>query len=172
MARDNDIRPDTNPDPITGAPGAHPVGVGLGAAAGAIAAGALAGTLTAGPIGTAVGAALGAVVGGLGGKAAAESINPTAEETYWRESFAQQSFHREGSTYDDYATAYRLGIEAPSRHGDATFEAMEPELQSDYNALRGTSPIEWADARPATEAAWQRAKRINEAEQPPERQVL
>jgi ElaB/YqjD/DUF883 family membrane-anchored ribosome-binding protein len=71
--------PETNPDPITGAPGAHPVGVGLGAAAGGIAAGAAAGTFAAGPIGTVVGAAIGAVVGGLAGKGAAESVNPTKD---------------------------------------------------------------------------------------------
>ena len=71
-------RPETNPDPITGAPGAHPVGVGLGAAAGGLAAGAAAGTLAAGPIGTVVGAAVGALVGGLAGKGAAEAMNPDA----------------------------------------------------------------------------------------------
>ncbi len=79
MAIEKDEHPETNPDPITGAPGAHPVGVGLGAAAGGIAAGAAAGTLAAGPIGTVVGAAIGAVVGGLAGKGAAESMNPTQD---------------------------------------------------------------------------------------------
>jgi ElaB/YqjD/DUF883 family membrane-anchored ribosome-binding protein len=79
MAIEKTEHPETNPDPITGAPGAHPVGVGLGAAAGGIAAGAAAGTFAAGPIGTVVGAAIGAVVGGLAGKGAAESMNPTQD---------------------------------------------------------------------------------------------
>jgi phage tail tape-measure protein len=70
----------TNLDPITGAPGAHPVGVGLGAAAGGIAAGAAAGTVAAGPVGTVVGAAVGAIAGGLGGKAVAEHFDPTVAE--------------------------------------------------------------------------------------------
>src|SRR6478672_4189022 len=74
-------RLETNPDPITGAPGAHPIGVGLGAAAGGIAAAAAAGTLAGGPIGTVVGAAIGAVVGGLAGKGAAESMNPSVDDT-------------------------------------------------------------------------------------------
>lgn len=78
-------RPETNPDPITGAPGAHPVGVGLGAAAGGLAAGAAAGTLAAGPIGTVVGAAVGALVGGLAGKGAAEAMNPTQDPPAPRE---------------------------------------------------------------------------------------
>ena len=77
----------TNRDPITGASGAHPVGVGLGAAVGGIAAGAAAGTLAAGPIGTVVGAAAGAVAGGLGGKAVAEHFDPTVEGTELAQQF-------------------------------------------------------------------------------------
>jgi phage tail tape-measure protein len=72
---------DANRDPITGTPGAHPVGVGLGAAAGGMATGAAVGTV-AGPVGTAVGAAVGAIAGGLAGKGIAEKIDPTVEETY------------------------------------------------------------------------------------------
>src|SRR6476661_8335405 len=105
--------PESNPDPITGAPGAHPVGVGLGAAAGGIAAGAAAGTLAAGPIGTVVGAAIGAVVGGLAGKGAAESMNPTQD----------LPSHRE--------TDLRLGIGA--RTDD---RAGEPVAEQRYSAAR------------------------------------
>jgi phage tail tape-measure protein len=71
----------TNLDPITGTPGAHPVGVGLGAAVGGIAAGAAAGTVVAGPLGTVVGATVVAIVGGLGGKAVAEHFDPTLAGT-------------------------------------------------------------------------------------------
>ena len=71
--------PMPNRDPITGAPGAHPVGVGAGAAS-AGAAGAALGAAVGGPIGAVVGAAVGAVAGGLGGKAAAEAVNPTIED--------------------------------------------------------------------------------------------
>ncbi len=55
-----------HPDPITGEPGAHPVGVGVGAV-GAGAAGAAIGSIG-GPIGMLIGAAIGAVAGGLAGK--------------------------------------------------------------------------------------------------------
>jgi phage tail tape-measure protein len=81
MDHDTTRQAGTNLDPITGAPGAHPVGVGLGAAAGGIAAGAAAGTVAAGPVGTVVGAAVGAIAGGLGGKAVAEHFDPTVVET-------------------------------------------------------------------------------------------
>lgn len=69
-----------HPDPITGEPGAHPVGVGVGAL-GAGAAGAAIGSIG-GPIGMLIGAAIGAVAGGLAGKeVAATSEMPAAEET-------------------------------------------------------------------------------------------
>src|SRR5215207_7498638 len=96
---------DMNPDPITGAPGSHPVGVGVGAAGGG-ATGAAIGTAVGGPIGTAVGAVIGAVAGGLAGKGAAEAIDPTAEDAYWRENHQTQPFARNRS-YEEYSPAYR-----------------------------------------------------------------
>ena len=70
-----------NLDPISGEPGAHPIGTGLGAAAAGAATG-MAGGAVAGPAGAAIGAVIGAVAGGLGGKAIAESIDPTVEDAY------------------------------------------------------------------------------------------
>lgn len=72
----HDPAADNSPDPITGEPGAHPVGVGVGALT-AGAAGAAIGTIG-GPIGMLIGAAIGAVAGGLAGKeVAASSETPT-----------------------------------------------------------------------------------------------
>src|SRR5215212_2823731 len=104
---------DANRDPITEAPGAHPVGVGVGAA-GAGAAGALIGSV-AGPIGSAVGAVVGAVAGGLAGKGVAEAVNPTAEDAYWREQYRNRPYYDENTAYDEYAPAYRYGWESRGR---------------------------------------------------------
>ena len=98
-------------DPLSGAPGAHPVGVGIGAAAGGMAAGAAAGTV-AGPVGTLLGAAVGAVVGGLAGKGVAESIDPTVEDAYWRENYASRDYVAPGRTYADYGPAYGYALGA------------------------------------------------------------
>src|SRR6476620_10889027 len=143
-----------NRDPITGAPGAHPVGTGIGATAGALA-GAAAGSLG-GPIGTVVGLVAGAVAGGLGGKAAAEGVNPTMEEAYWRENYAKETYVDAGRPYDDYAPAYELGWSGRAQRG-ADFDAVEPALATEWESRRGASSLEWAQARPATRAAWDRA---------------
>lgn len=142
-----------NPDLITGAPGSHPIGTGLGAVAGGAAAGAAVGTV-AGPVGTIAGAAVGAVVGGLAGKGVAEAVNPTAEAAYWRKNHAGQPFAKNG-TFEDYDQAYKTGYEGYAQHGeDGSFEDRETELRREYEA---TNPkLAWNEARPASRAAWKR----------------
>lgn len=143
-----------NRDPITGAPGAHPVGTGVGATGGAIA-GAAVGSV-AGPVGAVVGLVAGAVAGGLGGKAVAEGVNPTQEDAYWRDNYDKESYYDRTRTYDDYGPAYELGWSGRAQRG-ADFAAAEPALASEWNDRRGTSGLEWSQARPAAEAAWDRA---------------
>ncbi|MDB5819529.1 MAG: hypothetical protein JWQ11_3169 [Rhizobacter sp.] len=142
-----------NRDPLSGAPGAHPVGVGVGAAAGGMAAGAAVGTV-AGPLGTAVGAAVGAVIGGLAGKGVAESIDPTVEDAYWRENYASRDYVAKDRSYDDYGPAYGYGV--GQYQGDRSFEDVEPELGEGWNGARGQSTLAWDDARPAARDAWDR----------------
>src|SRR5688500_9027784 len=83
----DDVPESANPDPITGAPGSHPVGTGIGAAGGA-ATGAAVGSLG-GPIGAMVGGVAGAVVGGLIGKGVGEAVDPS-EDAYWRETHSSR----------------------------------------------------------------------------------
>ena len=149
-----------NPDPITKAPGSHPIGTGIGAVAGGAAAGAAVGTV-AGPVGTIAGAAVGAIVGGLAGKGVAEVVNPTVEDAYWRENHSRQPYAK-GRSYDDYGPAYRTGYEGYALYGakGGTFEDREVDLRKSYEA---TQPkLAWDAARPASRAAWQRFQ-----EQPP-----
>ncbi len=156
MADNDNQRAHENRDPISGTPGAHPIGVGVGAAAGGVAAGAAAGTLAAGPIGTVVGAAIGAVVGGLGGKAVAEHFDPTVEERFWRENHSRQPYYQKGQEFDDFAPAYRVGAESRSRYAGQEFDAVDAHLASDYESARGSSTVDWPTARPAARAAWDR----------------
>ena len=144
-----------NLDPITGAPGAHPVGTGLGAVAGGMAAGAAAGTVV-GPVGTVIGAAAGAVVGGLAGKGVAELIDPTAEEAYWRENYSTRPYVTKGATFDEYAPAYRYGVSAYQRYPDRSFDDAEPSLRTDWENAKGNSTLSWSAASSASRDSWQR----------------
>jgi hypothetical protein len=109
---------DANRDPITGAPGAHPVGTGVGATGGG-AAGAAIGAAVGGPVGAAVGLAAGAVAGGLAGKGAAEAVNPTIEDAYWRDNYSSQTWVERTYTYDDYQPASAAGTESYARYGQS-----------------------------------------------------
>ena len=148
-----DKKASANRDPLSGAPGAHPVGVGVGATAGGMVAGAAVGTV-AGPLGTVVGAAVGAVVGGLAGKGVAEAIDPTAEDAYWRQNYASRDYVDAGRSYDDYGPAYGYGVSRYDR--DRSFEDMEPELAEGWMGARGDSTLAWGEASPAARDAWER----------------
>lgn len=154
MQNDNDLKKDksTNPDPITGKPGFHPIGTGVGAVAGGAATGAAVGTV-AGPVGTAVGAAVGAVVGGLVGKGIAEKIDPSREDAYWRENHPRQGYAK-GRGYEEFGPAYRVGYEGYGEFGATgrTFEESEAEMRRRYE--KNQPALRWDEARPATQAAW------------------
>ena len=146
-------------DPITGAPDFHPIGTGIGAAAGGvIAANVAAGATAGGPVGALLGAAIGAVAGGLGGKAIAEHLDPEVIDRVWRERYASEPYRRDGLDYEDYAPAYRLGVEGRRRY-PGVFEEVEPALRQEYARRRGASRLGWEDARPAVRAAWDADRR-------------
>ncbi len=162
--KDSD-RHDANRDPITGAPGSHPVGVGVGSAGGG-AAGAAAGAAIGSVIpgaGTVAGGVIGAVVGALGGglagKGVAESINPTEEDAYWRENHKTRPY-ASGHSYDnDLAPAYRYGWESRSRHEGRKFDEVEGDLGRDWDRAKGSSSLGWDKAKHATRDAWHRVER-------------
>jgi hypothetical protein len=128
-------RTDDNPanrDPITGAPGSHPVG------------------------------AVGAVAGGLAGHAAAEAFNPSVHEIYWREAYTSEPYYKSDYTYDDYAPGYRTGYETAGRYmgQNKRFDDLEPELRAQYERIKGKSRLAWEDAKQAARAAWDRVERV------------
>lgn len=149
--------PDANRDPITKEPGAHPVGVGAGGAGGA-AAGAAIGGAVAGPPGALVGGAVGAVAGGLAGKGAAEAVNPTMEDTYWRDNYKTRPYVK-GETYDRWKPAYQHGWESYGRYRGKKFEDVEPNLRTDWEKRNESRELGWDRAKDATRDAWHRVER-------------
>ena len=80
-----------NPDPITNAPGSHPIETGVGAVIGGVASGMAVG-MVGGPVGAVVGAIVGgAAAGGLAGKGVGELIDPTTEDNWIREALRGES---------------------------------------------------------------------------------
>lgn len=81
-----------------------------------------------------------------------------AEESYWRFRFANEPYRAKGYDFDDYAPAYRIGYAAHARYPGRSLEDIEPLLERDYAAIRGSSPLAWIAAREATHAAWMHAR--------------
>ncbi|HEX7186144.1 MAG TPA: glycine zipper domain-containing protein [Thermoanaerobaculia bacterium] len=149
---------DANRDPLTGEPGAHPVGTGVGAATGGTV-GAVIGGAVGGPVGMMIGAAVGGLTGGFAGKEIAESINPTEEDAYWRENYASRPYAAQSQSYEDLQAAYRYGWESRSRYPDQTWDQVENDLERDWERAKGNSRLSWHEAKHATRDAWQRIDR-------------
>ena len=153
---DNDRDVDFNADPISGAPGEHPIATGLGAAGGA-AAGAAIGSVG-GPLGAAAGVVAGGVAGGLVGMGAAEAFDPMAEQEYWRINYNTRPYVSPDADYDAYECAYRTGYEGALRYPGYSFEEAEEELRTTYEQSDGRSKLTWEKAKNAVRDAWNRVK--------------
>lgn len=151
------IKTQPNRDPITGMPGAHPIGTGVGAVGGG-AGGAAIGSIT-GPVGAAVGLVAGAVAGGLAGKGIAEKMDPTAEDAYWKTNYSKRSYVDKSMAYELYGSAYRTGYEGYALYPGKKYEEVEADLQRNYEKLRGNSILVWDKAKHATRDAWQRVSK-------------
>lgn len=151
----NEEKEARNLDPISGAPGAHPIGTSAGATS-AAAAGAAIGVAVGGPVGFVVGGAIGAVAGAVVGHNVAEQVNPTAEDTYWRTEFKSRPYVLANQEYGYYEPAYRYGWESRGAHKGRSWNDIESELDRGWKVARGASTLEWTDARLATRDAWAR----------------
>lgn len=127
------------------------VGGVAGGVAGGAAAGAAAGGMT-GPVGAVVGAAVGAAVGAIAGR----KVDPAVEDTYWRDNYSSRPYVTAGSSYDEYAPAYRYGADAYTRYPNRSFDEVESELGRDWGTARGKSSLEWEHAKHASRDAWHR----------------
>jgi hypothetical protein len=160
-------RGEAHRDPLTGEPGSHPVGMGIGAAGGAVA-GAAIGAAVGGPAGAVVGAAVGGGAGGLAGKGIAESLNPAEEDAFWRAEHPTRPYAR-GRSYESFRPAYRYGWESRGRYAGRPWEEAERDLERGWEQARGTSNLAWSDARSAAQDAWNRideryGRRFDDAE--------
>jgi hypothetical protein len=154
-----DGRDPANRDSLTGEPGSHPVGTGMGSAGGA-AAGVAVGAVVGGPVGAVVGGVAGAIAGGVVGHSAAEEVNPTLEGKYWQDNFQKRPYYRQGRAFEHYEPAYRHGWESAgnSSYKSRKFDEVEPELERRWSERSESSGMGWTEAREASRDAWSRVR--------------
>ena len=147
-----------NADILTGEPGSHPIGTGIGTVA-AASVGALIGT-AAGPAGTVSGAVIGAVVGGIlgakTGKDIAEDINPTQAglEAKWLKHHSG-SIYGKSHSYESFRNAYQYGHNARVSAPKKQFHEVESDLITGWNSNSGTNLLEWERVREAVQHAYE-----------------
>ena len=146
-------------------PNAHELGGTLGATVGGVAAGIGAGVAAGaaigglgGPVGAVVGAAIGGAIGGKAGEAVAREVNPTEEEQYWSQEYRSRPYVAEGSDYEAYRPAYRYGAESTTKFENRAFDDVEADLERNWQKARGTSSLEWNDAREPVRDAYLRVQ--------------
>lgn len=144
---------EVNADPITGEPGAHPVGTGVGAA-GAGVAGAALGTALGGPVGGILGGVIGAIAGGAAGHAMAEVYDPTAEDAYWAQNYRNRDYVEADHLYDTYRPAYALGWNARRHYLDRSWNEVEPSLAKEWETSKDRVGLGWDRAKHAAKDAW------------------
>src|SRR5689334_4237970 len=83
------------------------------------------------------------------------SIDPAAEEAFWREQYRNEPYFTSDRDFESWAPAYRVGYEGRMRHDGKSFDELDSVLQQDYLRLQGND-MPWDEVRPATRAAWER----------------
>lgn len=130
----------------------HALGESIGMGGGAIAGAVMGSSL--GPLGAVTGAVLGGGFGAIAGRGIALGIEPETEDAYWREHYHQEPYYDSSYAYEDYGPAYRLGWQLYSPH--TSFEAAEKIMSAEWAKGRGSSKLEWHQARDAAKAGWSR----------------
>jgi len=92
----------------------------------------------------------------VAGNTIAESIDPAAEEAYWRENYSSRPNVNREVSFNEYRPAYSYGVDAHRRYEGQSFEQAEPELMRDWDRVKGMSSLTWENAKHAVRDSWQR----------------
>ena len=87
------------------------------------------------------------------------AVDPTVEDAYWRDHYANRPYVDRGVPYSDYGPAYRYGWESYSRYHGRKYDDVESQLESGWDKVKGSSKLTWMKAKNAVRDAWHRIER-------------
>lgn len=125
-----------------------------GATLGGGAIGAVIGAVIGGTPGLTLGAVAGGAAGAIIGQKLSEAADPRGDLGHFQQVFRTTPYYVDGMTWDDYAPAYRYGLESYATHGGQPLESAAPMLAQDWPRMQGASRLSWAQALPAVAHAW------------------
>jgi hypothetical protein len=88
-----------------------------------------------------------------------ETIDPTAEDAYWRNNYRGRPYVDQGANYETYQPAYRYGWESRARHRDRRFDEVESDLSRGWQETKDSAALGWDKAKLAARDAWDRAEK-------------
>lgn len=80
------------------------------------------------------------------------------DRTYWRNQFAKEPYYESGQQFSDFESAYQVGYQGRGRHTARSFDQVEPDLRSEWEASKGSAKVGWEKAKHAVRAAWDRVE--------------
>lgn len=98
----------------------------------------------------------GLLAGGLPPKAKAQWGNPAREDAYWRSHYQGMDFYEVGQPFEVYRPALALGWFAAQRN-PLGFDDMAPQLEVQWQHVRGTNTMPWPQVREIARAAYEHA---------------
>lgn len=112
--------------------------------------------MVAGPAGLAIGAAAGGAIGAVVGNRASEAADGRKDLGHFEQIFRTMPYYVDGRDWHDYAPAYRYGLDTYPDHRGRSLNDVDSQLQGGWEAAaRFGSRLQWQQARPAVEHAWQ-----------------
>jgi hypothetical protein len=94
------------------------------------------------------------VEGAHPGSSIADAIDPDDYAAYWRDRFTAQPMFLADFLWGDYEPAYRLGYDTYSSYASRDDDRADVELGRRWDDARGSSRLEWAEARYAVHDSW------------------
>jgi hypothetical protein len=90
------------------------------------------------------------------GDRASEAVDRRDDLGHFQQIFRTMPYYVEGYDWHDYAPAYRYGLETWRQHEGRPLGDVESQLQGGWEAAaRFGSRLQWRQAQPAVEHAWQ-----------------
>src|SRR3954471_1774516 len=64
-------------------------------------------------------------------------VDPAAEDAYWRGAHTSEPYYKQGTDFERYAPAYRVGYLGRVKYDGRTYNEIEDELAADYERFQG-----------------------------------
>jgi hypothetical protein len=131
----------------------HILGTGSATLGGGVV-GAVIGAIAGGVPGLTLGAVAGGALGAIAGQRLSEAIDPRGDLGHFQQVYRTTPYYVDGMTWDDYAPAYRYGLDTYTTHGGQPLEQAAAALAQDWPRMRGASRLSWDQAQAAVAHAW------------------